>query len=113
MKNTILKDKASVIIDQLRFFRDHPLLIVAIITILVSQLEGQMIEIIWTILPAIYLIFSAIQSLRLIYIIDEINNSISIKSTGHQWCWYFEYSDFKNIEFDSYIIPTDQLKNFY
>lgn len=77
------------------------------------MLEGQTIEIIWTILPALTLIFIAIPSLRLIYIIDEINNpSISVKSIGHQWYWSYEYSDFKNIEFDSYIIPTNEINNF-
>lgn len=51
--------------------------------------------------------------MRLIYIIDEINNpSISIKAIGHQWYWSYEYSDFKNIEFDSYITPINEIKNF-
>ena len=76
-------------------------------------LEGQIIEIIWTILPAITLIFIALPSLRLIYILDEVNNpSLSIKTIGHQWYWSYEYSDFKSIEFDSYIIPSNEL-NYY
>lgn len=123
----ILQDRASPLIEQLRFFHDHALLILVIITVLVGQLitrlffnkfkhryllEGQIIEIIWTILPAITLIFIALPSLRLIYILDEVNNpSISIKTIGHQWYWSYEYSDFKNIEFDSYIIPTNELSS--
>nr|APX39229.1 cytochrome c oxidase subunit 2 [Hypocassida meridionalis] len=123
-----LQDSASPIMEQLAFFHDHALLILTIITILVGQLminlmsnkftnrlllEGQTIEIIWTILPALTLIFIAVPSLRLIYIIDEINNpSISIKSIGHQWYWSYEYSDFKNIEFDSYMIPSNEMKSF-
>nr|APX40423.1 cytochrome c oxidase subunit 2 [Cassida viridis] len=123
-----LQDSASPIMEQLMFFHDHALLILTIITILVGQLmmnlltnkftnrlllEGQTIEIIWTILPALTLIFIAIPSLRLIYIIDEINNpSVSIKSIGHQWYWSYEYSDFKNIEFDSYMTPINEMKNF-
>lgn len=76
-------------------------------------LEGQLIEIIWTILPAITLIFIALPSLRLIYILDETNNpTISIKTIGHQWYWSYEYSDFKNVEFDSYIIPSQEINNF-
>ena len=76
-------------------------------------LEGQLIEVIWTILPAVTLIFIALPSLRLIYILDEVNNPlITIKTIGHQWYWSYEYSDFKNIEFDSYIIPTNELKLF-
>jgi len=48
-------------------------------------LEGQTIEIIWTILPAITLIFIALPSLKLLYLLDESTNPIiTIKTTGHQ-----------------------------
>nr|WNU00269.1 cytochrome c oxidase subunit 2 [Psylliodes attenuatus] len=128
-KNFMLQDSASPLMEQLSYFHDHTLMILLIITVLVGQLmislffnkfthryllEGQMIEIIWTILPTITLIFIAIPSLRLIYILDEINNpAITIKTIGHQWYWSYEYSDFKNIEFDSYMIPTNELNNFH
>nr|YP_009707961.1 cytochrome c oxidase subunit II [Xystrocera globosa]QEU57259.1 cytochrome c oxidase subunit II [Xystrocera globosa] len=127
-KTLLLQDSASPLMEQLSFFHDHAMLILVIITVLVGQLlatlffnkfihryllEGQLIEIIWTILPAVTLIFIALPSLRLIYILDEINNPlISIKAIGHQWYWSYEYSDFKNIEFDSYMIPTDSMKSF-
>ena len=76
-------------------------------------LEGQIIELIWTILPAIILILIALPSLRLLYILDEINNPlITVKAIGHQWYWSYEYSDYKNIEFDSYMIPIRDLNNF-
>lgn len=52
-------------------------------------------------------------SLRLIYILDEINNPlVTVKAIGHQWYWSYEYSDFKNIEFDSYITPIREMKPF-
>nr|ALO77485.1 cytochrome c oxidase subunit 2 [Platydema sp. PLA01] len=127
-KLLLLQDSASPLMEQLSFFHDHTLLILVIITILVGQmmaglffnklthrflLEGQMIELIWTILPAITLIFIALPSLRLIYILDETNNpSITIKTIGHQWYWSYEYSDFKNIEFDSYMIPAQEMSPF-
>nr|AYW52364.1 cytochrome c oxidase subunit 2 [Nitidulidae sp. 1 ACP-2013] len=123
-----LQDSASPLMEQLSFFHDHTLLILVIITVLVGQLmlslffnkfshrfllEGQTIEIIWTILPAIILIFIALPSLRLIYILDEVNNPIiTIKTIGHQWYWSYEYSDFKNIEFDSYMIPMNEMESF-
>lgn len=76
-------------------------------------MEGQIIEIIWTILPAVTLIFIALPSLRLIYILDEVRNPVlTVKIIGHQWYWSYEYSDFKQIEFDSYIIPTNDLKSY-
>nr|YP_009971762.1 cytochrome c oxidase subunit II [Cucujus kempi]QNG56472.1 cytochrome c oxidase subunit II [Cucujus kempi] len=127
-KMILLQDSASPLMEQLSFFHDHTLLVLVIITILVGQLmlslffnkfshrfllEGQLIEIIWTILPAITLIFIALPSLRLIYILDEVNNPmITIKTIGHQWYWSYEYSDFKNIEFDSYMIPTNEMKSY-
>uniref|UniRef100_UPI0024352EA2 cytochrome c oxidase subunit II n=1 Tax=Melanesthes exilidentata TaxID=3037597 RepID=UPI0024352EA2 len=127
-KLLLLQDSASPLMEQLSFFHDHTLLILVIITILVGQmmaglffnklthrflLEGQTIELIWTVLPAITLIFIALPSLRLIYILDETNNPmISIKAIGHQWYWSYEYSDFKNIEFDSYMIPMTEMKDY-
>nr|YP_009691863.1 cytochrome c oxidase subunit II [Blepephaeus succinctor]QEG58656.1 cytochrome c oxidase subunit II [Blepephaeus succinctor] len=127
-KTLLLQDSASPLMEQLSFFHDHTLMILVIITVLVGQLlftlffnkfshrfllEGQLIEIIWTILPAITLIFIALPSLRLLYILDEVNNPlITVKSIGHQWYWSYEYSDFKNIEFDSYMTPVNSLKPF-
>nr|WCH54213.1 cytochrome c oxidase subunit II [Osphya sp. n.] len=125
-KTLLLQDSSSPLMEQLTFFHDHTLLILVVITILISHimigmffnkfthrflLEGQMIEIIWTILPAIMLIFIALPSLRLIYILDETNFPIlTMKTLGHQWYWSYEYSDFKNLEFDSYMIPINEMK---
>nr|AFU50149.1 cytochrome c oxidase subunit II [Arescus labiatus] len=123
-----LQDSASPLMEQLTFFHDHAMMIITIITVLVGQLmmniifnkfshrfllEGQLIELIWTILPAMILISIAIPSLTLIYMIDEMENpSISIKSIGHQWYWSYEYSDFKDIEYDSYMMPIKEMKNW-
>nr|WKU83762.1 cytochrome c oxidase subunit II [Argyra sp.] len=123
--NLGLQDSASPLMEQLIFFHDHAMLILIMITVLVGYLmfmlffntytnrfllHGQTIEIIWTILPAIVLLFIAFPSLRLLYLLDEINEPIiTLKAIGHQWYWSYEYSDFMNIEFDSYMIPTNEL----
>nr|AAX20055.1 cytochrome oxidase subunit II [Ceratitis divaricata] len=123
--NLGLQDSASPLMEQLTFFHDHALMILIMITTLVGYLmfmlffnsytnrnllHGQTIEVIWTILPAIILLFIAFPSLRLLYLLDEINEpSITLKAIGHQWYWSYEYSDFMNIEFDSYMIPTNEL----
>lgn len=76
------------------------------------MLEGQRIEFIWTIIPAVILIFIALPSLHLLYLIDEINKPlITLKRIGHQWYWRYEYSDFNKIEFDSYMKPINDLNN--
>nr|BAH59362.1 cytochrome oxidase subunit II [Eulaceura osteria] len=127
--NLNYQNSASPLMEQIIFFHDHTLIILIMITILVSYLmlslffnsyinrfllEEQMIELIWTILPAITLIFIALPSLRLLYLLDELNNPlITLKSIGHQWYWSYEYSDFSNIEFDSYMISSpESINNF-
>nr|QXI88784.1 cytochrome c oxidase subunit II [Ampittia virgata] len=126
--NLNFQNSASPLMEQIIFFHDHILIILMMITILVSYmmmslffnkyinrllLEQQMIEMIWTILPAITLIFIALPSLRLLYLLDELNNPlITLKSIGHQWYWSYEYSDFFNIEFDSYMTQTSNNNNF-
>ena len=121
----IFQDAASPIILQIISFHDHSLVILAIIISVVTyailtlilrkytsriRSDAQQIETIWTILPAVILIFLAIPSLRLLYLTDEINSpSVTIKTIGHQWYWRYEYSDFSDLQFDSYIIPTSEL----
>nr|AND96515.1 cytochrome c oxidase subunit 2 [Onthophagus alcyon] len=121
-----LQDAASPLMEQLIMFHNHTLLILLMITTMVGYLmstlffnkynyrfllENQMIEIIWTIAPAVTLIFIALPSLQLLYLLDEINNPmISLKSIGHQWYWSYEYSDFKKLEFDSYMISPNEMK---
>nr|UPI55405.1 cytochrome c oxidase subunit II [Dysdercus evanescens] len=123
-----LQDAMTPLMEQLIFFHDHTLMILTMITILVSYtmvnlmtnkfinrflLEGQTVEFIWTMLPAITLIFIALPSLHLLYLIDEINKPlITLKTIGHQWYWSYEYSDFNKIEFDSYMKPTNELESF-
>nr|WOW99089.1 cytochrome c oxidase subunit II [Paravarcia sp.] len=75
--------------------------------------ENQMLETMWTILPAIILIFMAIPSLKVLYLMEEmINPSMSIKILGHQWYWSYEYSDKKKIEFESYMKKSKEKQNF-
>jgi len=121
----IFQDAASPIILQIIAFHDHALLILTLVITLVSYAlvalifskltsrfvtEAQQVETIWTILPAVTLLFLALPSLRLLYLTDEINRpAIRIKAIGHQWYWRYEYSDFNSVEYDSYIIPTTQL----
>lgn len=119
------QDRASPLIEQLIFFHDHAMLVLVLITTLVGYiistlffntltnrflLEHQNIETIWTVLPALILIFIALPSLRLLYLLDEVNNpNITLKAIGRQWYWSYEYSDFTIVQFDAYIKPTNEL----
>nr|AUJ22092.1 cytochrome oxidase subunit II [Tettigades limbata] len=124
--NISLQDASSPLMEQLIFFHDHTLIILIVITVIVGYmmmtlifnsmvnrllLEGQLIELVWTLLPALTLIFIALPSLRLLYLLDEVNNPLlTVKIIGHQWYWSYEYSDFLNVEFDSYMKPTMDLE---
>lgn len=123
--NILFQDANSPLIEQLIFFHDHSIIILVFITILISYfilnilhnklsnrfwLNNQILETIWTILPIIILIFIALPSLRLLYLLDEnFEPSLTIKIIGHQWYWSYEYSDF-NINFDSFIIPQNSIE---
>jgi cytochrome c oxidase subunit 2 len=77
------------------------------------------IEIAWTVTPALILMFIAVPSFALLYSIEEfIEPSLTVKCTGHQWYWCYEYSNCKNNElsrildgykFESYMVPTEDL----
>nr|WAQ70552.1 cytochrome c oxidase subunit II [Histiotus montanus] len=120
-----LQDATSPIMEELLSFHDHALMIVFLISSLVlyiislmlttslthtSTMDAQEVETIWTILPAIILISIALPSLRILYMMDEINNpSVTIKTMGHQWYWSYEYTDYEDLTFDSYMVPTNEL----
>ena len=74
------------------------------------------LEVVWTIVPAIVLLFIAIPSFALLYSMDElIDPTITLKAVGHQWYWSYEFSDYATLEggeslnYDSYMIPEDDL----
>jgi len=78
--------------------------------------HGTLIELVWTITPALILVSIALPSFKLLYLMDEvIDPVVTIKAIGHQWYWSYEYSDYVNkdgnsLGFDSYMVPTDELK---
>jgi cytochrome c oxidase subunit II len=78
--------------------------------------HGTLIELIWTITPAIILILIAFPSFKLLYLMDEVTDpAMSVLAEGHQWYWSYQYPDFLNsdnefIEFDSYIVPESDLE---
>nr|YP_009503138.1 cytochrome c oxidase subunit II [Gelasimus borealis]AXA13740.1 cytochrome c oxidase subunit II [Gelasimus borealis]AZZ73245.1 cytochrome c oxidase subunit 2 [Gelasimus borealis] len=122
-----LQDSASPLMEQLIFFHDHIMTVLVLIVTFVGyimstlffnsfinryMLENQPIEVIWTSIPAVILIFIALPSLQLLYLLDEVNSpSLTLKTIGHQWYWSYEYSDFLHLEFDSYMTPTNELSD--
>ena len=79
--------------------------------------HGTLIELIWTITPALILILIAFPSFKLLFLIDDVTDPhISLGVESHQWYWSYQYADFtKNedgslIEFDSYLVPESDLE---
>lgn len=124
-----LQNAASPLIEQLIFFHDHTITILILIITIVGYnlistytsinidqliLESQPLELFWTIVPSFVLIFIGLPSIRLLYLLDEtFKPAITLKTMGHQWYWSYEYSDFLNIEFDSYIAPIDESRTLF
>ncbi len=122
-----LQDAAHPVMEEIIFFHDQVMFILTIIIVTVLWLivkalsgkayhrylvDGTLLEIIWTIIPAIILVFIAFPSLKLLYLMDEVMDpALTIKAIGHQWYWSYEYSDYQaeTLEFDSYMVPTSDL----
>nr|YP_009710877.1 cytochrome c oxidase subunit II [Olidiana ritcheriina]QFZ99635.1 cytochrome c oxidase subunit II [Olidiana ritcheriina] len=123
--NLMFQDPSSPMMEQLITLHDHIMMILILITMMVMyimystlmnnminrfMIEGQMIEFIWTITPAIMLVLIAMPSLKTLYMIEESNYPLlTIKAIGHQWYWSYEYSDLNKIDMDSYMKPNQEL----
>jgi cytochrome c oxidase subunit 2 len=79
-------------------------------------IHGTVLEIVWTIVPALILVTIAVPSFALLYSMDEcVDPAITLKVVGHQWYWSYEYSDYEtedgeSLAFDAYMLPEDELE---
>lgn len=70
-----------------------------------------LIEVIWTIIPAILLVIIAVPSFRNLYKAEKIPAAdLTIKVVGYQWYWHYAYPDNGGFEYDSYMIQDDKLE---
>jgi cytochrome c oxidase subunit 2 len=73
--------------------------------------HNAVIEIVWTIVPVIILVAIAIPSFRLLFLeLDEPKADLTVKATGKQWYWSYNYPDNGNFEFDSLLVEDKDLK---
>jgi cytochrome c oxidase subunit II len=69
------------------------------------------IEFLWTVVPVLVLVVIAIPSFKLMYYMDRVPDSkMTIKITGHQWYWEYNYPDQGNFSFNSNVIADKDLK---
>ena len=89
-------------------------------------LHASVLEVIWTVLPALVLVIIAIPSFSLLYAVDEMVEPVfTFKVIGHQWYWSYEFLDPETIarlyltdgssfngtgSFDSYMLTESDLE---
>ncbi|MGE4279837.1 MAG: cytochrome c oxidase subunit II [Magnetospirillum sp.] len=72
--------------------------------------HNTVLEIAWTAIPALILLAIALPSFRLLYFMDRTQNAeMTLKVTGHQWYWSYEYPD-HNLSFDAFMVADDDLQ---
>lgn len=122
--NSYLQDSVSPTMEHLKFFHDHRMIVIFSLRVIFIgliifsitnkkfdhfYLESQLIEFFWTFAPSVILIFLAIPSIKILYMLEEqIKPVISLKITGFQWFWGYEY--FKNNREDANIFESNILK---
>jgi cytochrome c oxidase subunit 2 len=131
------QDPATTTMEGIYLFNLHLLFVIIGIVILVGWLlfiiisnftevdnsavanftHSNIIEIVWTSIPALVLLSLASPSFSLLYSLDEISNpELTLKILGHQWYWSYEISDFnscsdtQNLKYSSYMLTNEALK---
>nr|QDX17958.1 cytochrome c oxidase subunit II [Bothriechis bicolor]QDX17959.1 cytochrome c oxidase subunit II [Bothriechis bicolor] len=121
-----LQEALSPTMEEVVFLHDHALLLTCLMTLVVLMFtitatatalthndpseEVEQLEAAWTAAPIMILILTALPSVRSLYLMEEVfDPHLTIKTTGHQWYWNYEYSDKTQISFDSYMLQTQDL----
>ena len=72
------------------------------------------LEIVWTIIPAVILLFIAVPTVRTIFKTQAkaVAGALEIQVIGHQWWWEFRYPEYKIVTANEIYIPTGRTVNF-
>ncbi len=126
-----LQDAASPVMVDITSFHNFLLWIITAITVFVLVLlvivmvrfnaranptpsrttHNALIEVVWTIVPVIILVAIAVPSFRLLFLeLDNPKPDLTVKATGKQWYWTYNYPDNGDFEFDSLLVEDKDLK---
>ena len=126
-----LQDAASPVMADIIWFHDFLLWIISAIALFVLALlvvvmvrfnaranpapsrttHNAILEVAWTIVPVIILVAIAVPSFRLLFLeLDNPKPDLTVKATGKQWFWTYNYPDNGDFEFDSLLVPDKDLK---
>jgi cytochrome c oxidase subunit 2 len=126
-----LQQSASPVMDNLVSFHNFLLVLITLITVFVLALlvvvivkfnaranptpsrttHNTLIEVLWTVIPVVILVVIAIPSFRLLFF--QLNTppaDLTVKATGKQWYWSYNYPDNGQIEFDSLMLKEGERK---
>jgi len=122
---------ATPVFDRIESFHNELLIIITVITVFVLGLivyamwrfnakrhpvpsqatHNTLLEVVWTAVPILILVTIAIPSFKLLYYADRTEHAdMTLKVSGHQWYWSYEYPDQGDFTFDSNMLPDDQAK---
>jgi cytochrome c oxidase subunit 2 len=125
-----LQQSASPVMDDIIWFHDFLLWIIGAITLFVLALLAIIVikfnakanpvpsrtthhtalEVIWTVVPVLILVSIAVPSFRLLFLELKVPPAdITVKATGKQWFWSYNYPDAK-FEFDSLMLQDKDRK---
>lgn len=124
-----MQDSASPVKERVASLHDLILVIITLITLFVLGLlayvcwrfkadrnpnpsrtsHNTLLEVAWTVIPVLILVVIAVPSFRLLYFMDRTEEpDLTVKVTGFQWAWEYEYLDADGLKFESYMIPEDE-----
>jgi len=75
---------------------------------------NRLIEVTWTTVPVLILVYIAIPSFKLLYYADRVRTAdFTVNVIGHQWYWSYEYPDQGGFTFDSTMLQDDDLATYH
>lgn len=78
------------------------------ITVFKKPKQIQLLEFVWTLIPTLILFAIAIPSFTLLYAMNELlTPSITVKATGNQWYWTYEFGDEIPLNYTKDIVNDD------
>lgn len=125
-----LKEPATPQMERIVSFHDGLLILITVIVLFVTALmiwvavrynekanpkptsttHNVPLEIVWTLVPALIVAIIAFPSFKMLYYLDRSDDiEMTLKITGQQWYWDYEYPDHDGIAFSSYMIPEDEV----
>ena len=126
-----LQGAASPVMESIHSFHFFLLVIIVAVVLLVAVLmavvafkfnekanpvpsrttHNTLIEVLWTVVPVLILVAIAIPSFRLLFLqLDLPKAELTVKVTGHQWYWSYEYPDNGPFGFDSMMVQEADLQ---